>query len=714
MLDQARPLTTPRQVEELCDQFEAELRRGARPVLDEWMAKAGSNAEVALGELAALELEYRLRANETITAADYFARYPQLRTQPDAALRLIVAEYLAAAQHNPQVSATDFQRRYSDLAQGAEWSKVPWVRPAGEGEATDDSQLGALDTTNAPVAPQYPLTFLRTILTPADHPGELGRFGDYRVLDILGMGGMGIVLRAEEETLHRVVALKLMRPEVAAQPTAKARFLREARVAAAVVHARVVVIHHVGEVNGTPFLVMPLLAGQSLGQRLKTGPSVSVSETLQIARETAEGLAAAHERGLIHRDIKPDNIWLEKTPEGTHVRLLDFGLARCGEDEGLSSSGVVVGTANYMAPEQAAARPIDARADLFSLGCVLHELTTGRRAFTGPDLMAILSALANHHPPSPHAVNPAIPIALSDLVVRLLAKDPADRMQSAAEVVAALRAIEEGQPNPLPPIQLADTSDNSPLASPRRRRGLTVAAVLGLLGVLGLLVGLANRSPDQSRGEPGRDLAKEAPVDSVPLRVMSIAIDHFARLNNQEGERLGFLGKRSPEAKAPKLGDQVTVQAQLSRPAFAYLLAFRPDGEIELCSPATEDQPPTRDDQVRYPTKAESADLRYGLQEGTGLWVFAVVASDEPLPAYREWKSKRPLTWSAEPGGQGKVWWYDGDWLEQLSGSGTVRGERAKGEKALGPGKAVVQAADQLHVGNVVTAAIGFGVSPRD
>ncbi len=713
MLELPKLLATPREVDELCDQFEDELRRGAGPEIDAWLAKAGSHAEAALRELAVLHLDYRLRAGEAATAADYFDQFPQLLSNPAAAIRLIATEYRTAVLRNPHVSETDFCRRYPELARCPEWSNGPWIRPAGVDRSTDqlrgrpgESTVTAGDSGS----PFDPMGFLRTILAPSDRPGDLGRLGDYRVLDVLGAGGMGVVLRAEEETLGRPVALKLMRPEVAAKPFARNRFLREARAAAAVVHPRVVVIHHVGEVNGIPFLVMPLLAGQSLGHRLETGPPVPASEVMQIARETAEGLVAAHARGLIHRDIKPDNIWLEETPEGVHVRLLDFGLARGGEDEILTNPGVVVGTPYYMAPEQAAAGSVDPRTDLFSLGCVLYELTTGKRAFAGRDLMAVLSALANHQPRSPQELNPAIPAALSDLVIRLLAKNPAERCQSAAEVVTALRAIEAGQTDAPPPVR----SIKTPMVWPRRRRWGMAAAVLALVMCCGVVGWLMTGSVDQRPPQRGPDAVAPSAGENAPLRVVSIDVYHVARLKDQDGEDLGILGKRPPETKAPKEGDQVTVKARLSRAAFAYLLAFRPDGEVELCSPKEEDQPPTRDDQVRYPTKTESADLRYGLQEGTGLWVFAVVASDDSLPAYREWKSTRKLSWSTEPGGQGKVWWYDGDWLEQMSGPGTVGGQRAKGEQALGPGKAVVQAANQLRVGKVVTAAIGFGVGPRN
>jgi eukaryotic-like serine/threonine-protein kinase len=327
-------------------------------------------------------------------------------------------------------------------------------QPAGESEHSlaDDNGLSLFATTVVGLVPgdtkedfstpsAESSDFLKSLLLPPRRPGDLGCLGDYRVSTVLGAGGMGVVLAAHDPLLNRMIAIKVLRPEAVQTPRAKERFLREARSAAAVEHPRVVVIHQVGEWNGTPFLVMPLLAGRSLAARSREVPPLPLGDAVRFVRETADGLAAAHARGVFHRDIKPDNIWLEQTNEGTHVRLLDFGLAR-GELDVLTEPGRLLGTPFYMAPEQAAGEPVTARSDLFGLGCVLYELLSGRKPFSGPTLMAVLNALANHHPPRLQDVSPSVPAPLSQLTMRLLEKSALRRPGSAAEVAGELREIE--------------------------------------------------------------------------------------------------------------------------------------------------------------------------------------------------------------------------------------------------------------------------------
>ncbi len=191
-----------------------------------------------------------------------------------------------------------------------------------------------------------------------------------------------------------------------------------------------------------PFLAMELLAGESLAGRLARGGAVPVAEAVRVAQGIAAGLAA-HAAGVLHRDIKPANVWLEA---GTgRVKLLDFGLAKPMAGADLTQAGELAGTPSYVAPEQAAGRATDHRADLFSLGCVLYELTTGRRPFPGETAWAALTALATVTPPRPRAVNPAVPPALDALIVRLLKKDPAGRPASAAAVGTELATVAAGR-----------------------------------------------------------------------------------------------------------------------------------------------------------------------------------------------------------------------------------------------------------------------------
>ncbi len=291
---------------------------------------------------------------------------------------------------------------------------------------------------------------LYDFLAPPQEPDELGRLGHYRVLKVLGAGGMGVVFLADEPALKRKVALKAMLPGLAVSESARQRFLREAQAAAAIEHDHIVPIFFVGEDRGAPFIAMPFLKGEPLDARLQREEALSIAEVLRIGREIAEGLGAAHAIGLIHRDIKPANVWLETrkgepgaSATGGRVKILDFGLARAATGEaGLTQQGAIIGTPAYMAPEQASGERVDGRCDLFSLGCVLYRMSTGQLPFKGNDTISTLMAVATENPPPPIQLRPELPEALSDLVMQLLAKKPEERTQTAQAVVDALRQIE--------------------------------------------------------------------------------------------------------------------------------------------------------------------------------------------------------------------------------------------------------------------------------
>jgi serine/threonine protein kinase len=299
-------------------------------------------------------------------------------------------------------------------------------------------------------------------LAPAQGPDEIGRLGDYRVLKVLGTGGMGMVYLAQDTRLDREVALKVMKPSVAANPQAKQRFLREAKACAALRHDHIITIYQVGEDRGVPFLAMEFLEGMPLDQWLSSGRKLTIPQILRIGREIAKGLAAAHEKGLIHRDIKPGNVWLDK--HSGRVKILDFGLARTAkEDVNITQSGAIVGTPAYMAPEQARGEKVDGRCDLFSLGCVLYRLCTGDIPFKGETTMAVLMALGMETQKPARDVNPLTPPALSELIDRLLAKTPEQRPASAKEVVQAIQTIERSQSTTRVPVP---TPAPAPVASP--------------------------------------------------------------------------------------------------------------------------------------------------------------------------------------------------------------------------------------------------------
>ena len=246
---------------------------------------------------------------------------------------------------------------------------------------------------------------------------------------MLGRGGFGVVLKAFDEMLHRVVAIKVMAPQLAATSPARKRFLREARAAAAIRHDNVVGIHAV-EDQPIPYLVMEYIAGETLQQKLDRIGPLEVSEVLRIGQQIASGLAAAHALGLIHRDIKPANILLEGGVE-PRVKITDFGLARAADDASLTQSGVIAGTPLYMAPEQAKGEAIDQRADLFSLGSVLYVMCSGRPPFRASTTLAVLKRVAEDTPRPIREIIPEVPNWLCAIVARLHAKKPEDRFASA-------------------------------------------------------------------------------------------------------------------------------------------------------------------------------------------------------------------------------------------------------------------------------------------
>lgn len=301
-------------------------------------------------------------------------------------------------------------------------------------------------------------------LSPPQAPDELGRLGPYRVLGVLGSGGMGVVFRAEDPRLHRLVALKAMLPTLAVSRTARERFQREAEAAAKLDDDHIVHIYDVGEDRGVPYLAMQFLKGEPLEALLARQPRLPLPDILRIGREIAQGLAAAHAQGLVHRDIKPGNIWLEAPPphalnQPSRVKLLDFGLARAvSGDVSLTQSGAILGTPGYMAPEQSG-RGADHRSDLFSLGCVLYRMTTGQLPFKGVDPVSTLIAVATEIPPPPRERNPAIPAALDRLIMQLLAKDAAERPASAAAVVDAFRTMEKSEAAPQPAPMMSNVAE---------------------------------------------------------------------------------------------------------------------------------------------------------------------------------------------------------------------------------------------------------------
>jgi len=315
----------------------------------------------------------------------------------------------------------------------------------------------------------------------------------YRILGKLGGGGMGVVYEAEDLRLGRHVALKFLPENLVGDAKTLERFVREARAASLLNHPNICTIHDIQDHNGQPFIVMEKLEGESLKQRIKE-KKLDTDEVLDIALQVADALTASHEKGIIHRDIKPANIFL--TTSGS-VKVLDFGLAKLtrdqrlgtatdtGVEDSLTAVGVIPGTAVYMSPEQARSEELDARSDLFSFGVVIYEMATGKKPFTGTNIVTTLDAVLHQKPVSPLAVNPELPTELEGIIGKAMEKDRTQRYQSAAEMKADLlrlkRETESGLarvgPKPASPIKAMTRTFQT--TSPRQ-----TYLMLGMAGVL--------------------------------------------------------------------------------------------------------------------------------------------------------------------------------------------------------------------------------------
>lgn len=274
-----------------------------------------------------------------------------------------------------------------------------------------------------------PVRQVLDLLDPTDDPGCMGRIGGYEVIGVVGSGAMGVVLKATDRSLDRIVALKVMNPSLASCGTARQRFAREAKAAAGVLHPNVIAIHGVSTDHALPYLVMPYVKGNSLKQRLDQQGPLSLTEILRIGGQVAAGLAAAHQQGLIHRDIKPSNIMLDSGVE-TAV-ITDFGLARTIDDATMTRSGAITGTPEFMSPEQARGDSIDCSSDVFSLGSVLYALCTGQRPFRAQTSFGVLRTITDVNPTPIRDINPDIPDWFCTIVTSMHAKSPADRPSSA-------------------------------------------------------------------------------------------------------------------------------------------------------------------------------------------------------------------------------------------------------------------------------------------
>ncbi|MFY9551102.1 MAG: serine/threonine-protein kinase, partial [Thermoanaerobaculia bacterium] len=277
------------------------------------------------------------------------------------------------------------------------------------------------------------------------------RLGPYEILSPLGAGGMGEVYKARDTRLQRTVAVKVLPPQMSSSPEVRQRFEREAKTISQLSHPHICALYDVGSHGGVEYLVMELLEGETLSDRLAKGP-LTLEQTLRYGVEIADALDKAHRQGIVHRDLKPGNVMLTKSG----VKLLDFGLAKAmapatpqssltslPTQQGLTQEGAILGTFQYMAPEQLEGKEADGRTDIFAFGCVLYEMATGKKAFSASSQASLITAIMSSEPAPISSVQPMSPPALDRVVKKCLSKDPEDRWQNASDLGSELKWIGE-------------------------------------------------------------------------------------------------------------------------------------------------------------------------------------------------------------------------------------------------------------------------------
>jgi serine/threonine protein kinase len=520
------------------------------------------------------------------------------------------------------------------------------------------------------------------------------RIGKYRIVRSLGTGGQASALLAYDPDLCRHIVLK--RYHAAAAPVGHEAALREGQALARLRSPYVARCLGLERVDLAVYLVIEYVPGDNLARYKDRFPLGSAAAAALIER-LAEGLAAVHACGLLHRDIKPSNILIGH--DGI-PRLVDFGLAVPLTSAALSG---ISGTPLYMAPEQARGEPerIDPRSDVFGLGAVLYELLTGRPPYRGKSREEVLLLAQRCQYEPPRRVRPGVPRRLEQICLKAMAAAPEQRYASASELQRALRRYRRW--SKVYPV------------------GAVAAVVLPLLLTVPLLLAPAS----EGRKHKPRVITPSSAVGSPPVsstertpetpRIVSLEIGHWPRGSGKryDADRVGTLGIRS---FSTRLDDDLTVRAELSEPAYSYLLAFRTDGVVEVCDPDDEDTAPTRTDHPQYPPPSKAGKV-YRLSEGHGLHAFALIVSRGPLPPFRAWQERHgKAPWGrgleADPG---VVWRHDGRWLVPWTAQGQD-GVRGRGQEARGGGSAVARLANWLRgvpgVDDVLVEA--FAVETRD
>jgi WD40 repeat protein len=457
-------------------------------------------------------LERRLRAGEPCRAEDLFAAFPALAADPDAALELIYTEFVVREELGQRPLLAEWPDRFPQW--GADLQQLFQVH----GFVRDDRNAATAVAATMP--------------TGVEGPGSGRRLGDYELLEEVGRGGMGVVYKARQPGLNRLVALKMILAGGHAGARDLVRFRREAEAAARLQHPNIVQIHEVGEQDGRPFLALEFVDGGNLAQRLARGP-LPAREAAQLVETLARAMHYAHQRGVVHRDLKPANVLLsfsgrsqsgvDATPLQAPLcerplneavpKITDFGLAKQPEDGAdPTQTGAILGTPSYMAPEQAAgkSKEVGPAADLYALGAILYETLAGRPPFQAASALDTLEQVRSQEPVAPTRLQPKVPRDLETVCLKCLRKDPARRYASALDLADDLRRFLDGKPIQARPVhsveRLARWCRRNPVPA-----GLAAALVLALaVGFAGVTWKWLDAEEQKGRAEDEARAAEEA------------------------------------------------------------------------------------------------------------------------------------------------------------------------------------------------------------
>jgi tetratricopeptide (TPR) repeat protein/predicted Ser/Thr protein kinase len=518
------PASTGARVDTICDRFEGARREGDGRPLEDWLPPEPGLRGRALVELVRLELQLRLAAGEPARAEEYLTRFPELASDPAKLLRVAAAEFQQRRRAEPTLTADEYRRRFPRLVAHAGWESVFGVpttahRPRANGAAK----------RHGPV--------------PSPRGGELPAIPGYEVLEELGRGGMGIVYKARQMSLDRVVAVKMILAGADARPEELERFRTEAEMIACLQHPNIVQVFEVGEHAGRPFFSLEFVEGESLDRALHGTPRPALGSA-QLVETLARAVQCVHERGIVHRDLKPANVLLRA--DGA-PKVTDFGLAKCLKGvPGRTRTGAVVGTPSYMAPEQARGegRQIGPAADVYALGAILYELLTGRPPFLGETAFDTVSQVLYQEPVPPSRVVAKVPGDLERICLKCLRKEPSRRYGSAGELADDLRRFQVGLPVLARPVGAGERALKWAKRQPAAAAAAAVSgiAALALLGVILLSNISLQRERDHTEEQRRQAVvnlkkAREA-VDRMLTRVADRDLRNVPQMEKVQGKLL--------------------------------------------------------------------------------------------------------------------------------------------------------------------------------